>query len=86
MFRSNCKSILLGGVGVAAMTVVSVQAPVNAEEIKLTVISGHPPVIGSVKNLKGYFVPEITKRLAAKGSKLSWSRKIGQGVKVYSTG
>jgi TRAP-type C4-dicarboxylate transport system substrate-binding protein len=82
VFGLNRKTILLGGVGVAAMAFAAVQAPVNAEEIKLTVISGHPPVIGSVKNLKGYFIPEVTKRLAAKGSKykIKWTQAYAGSV------
>tara|TARA_R110002110_G_scaffold370978_1_gene580951 strand:+ start:3961 stop:5040 length:1080 start_codon:yes stop_codon:yes gene_type:complete len=56
--------------------------PAAAKEIKLTAISGHPPVVGSVKHLKGYFIPEIDKRLKARGSKytIKWTQAYAGSV------
>lgn len=71
----------LAAIGGALSAAVAVQ-PVAAEEIKLTAISGHPPVVGSVKHLRGYFIPEVDKRLKARGSKytIKWTQAYAGSV------
>lgn len=68
-------------IGSALALVLAAQA-VSAKEIKLTAISGHPPVVGSVKHLKGYFIPEVDKRLKARGSKytIKWTQAYAGSV------
>jgi len=38
----------------------------SAEDIKLRIASGHPPVQTYVNLMSTYFVPEVTKRVAAR--------------------
>ena len=46
-----------------------------AKEIKMTVISGHPPAVAVVKYLRDFFVPEVDKRLAKTGNyKIKWTQ------------
>jgi C4-dicarboxylate-binding protein DctP len=40
--------------------------PASAEDIKLRIASGHPPANTYVNLMQNFFVPEVTKRVAAK--------------------
>lgn len=74
---ASLKYIIAGSAAAAALA-----TPALAKEIKLTTISGHPPVVGSVKHLKGYFIPEVDKRLKARGSKytIKWTQAYAGSV------
>lgn len=76
---SRTMGMTLAGLGLAVATVGQAAA---AEQIKLTAISGHPPVVGSVKYLKEYFIPEVDKRLAAAGGKykIKWTQAYAGSV------
>ena len=82
MFGLLRSAFKLGGLVALTMAVLLTHFSVKAEEIKLTVISGHPPVVGSVKYLKEYFIPEVSKRLADKGSKykIKWTQAYAGSV------
>ena len=55
--------------------------PAGAEEIKLTAISGHPPVTLGVAYLRDFYIPEVNKRLAAAGKhKIAWTEAYGGSV------
>lgn len=73
---------LIAGAAVAAFAVPAFTTAAISKEIKLTAISGHPPVVGSVKHLKGYFIPEVDKRLKARGSKytIKWTQAYAGSV------
>lgn len=66
----------------AGVAIGFIATPAVAKEIKLTAISGHPPVVGSVKHLRGYFIPEVDKRLKAAGSKytIKWTQAYAGSV------
>lgn len=78
MSKLNYIISLAGGICMASL----VAATSQAKEIKLTVISGHPPVVGSVKYLKEFFIPEVDRRLAARGSKhtIKWTQAYAGSV------
>ncbi len=50
----------------AAVAVGAVSLPAQAEEIKLRIASGHPVVNTYVNLMNTFFVPEVTKRVAAR--------------------
>lgn len=56
--------------GTAVLTALSaalaIGLPARAEEIKLRIASGHPAANTYVNLMQNYFVPEVTKRVAAK--------------------
>ena len=56
--------------------IIAVSGPaLAAEEIKVTAISGHPPVIAVVKFISKLFIPEVDKRLAKSGNyKIKWTQ------------
>ena len=61
----------------AAMAFGAAIAPAKAQqEIKLTVVSGHPPATFGVAMLRDFFIPEVDRRLAAAGGKykIKWTQ------------
>ena len=48
----------------------------HAKTIKLTVVGAPPPIVTPVQVTKGYFVPEVDKRIAASGKdfKIEWTQ------------
>jgi TRAP-type C4-dicarboxylate transport system substrate-binding protein len=52
----------------------------SAETVKLTVVGAPPPQVTPVKVTKDFFVPEVTKRLAASGKdfKIEWTEAYSQ--------
>lgn len=62
----------------AAMTLAAGAAQAQ-QVIKLTAVSGHPPVFLWVKTLDEVFIPEVDKKLAAGGNKykIEWTRAYG---------
>ena len=57
----------------------------TAENIKLTIASGQPPVFPYIQLLRDYFVPEIDRRLANTGHKIEWTQAYsGTVMKVGS--
>ena len=65
----------------AALAVALTALPAGAEEIKLTAISGHPPVTLGVAYLRDFYIPEVNKRLAAAGKhKITWTEAYGGSV------
>lgn len=50
---------------VLALPAVLSSAPARAEDIKLRIASGHPPANTYVHLMQSFFVPEVTKRVAA---------------------
>ena len=64
-----------------AVLAAAASLPAGAEEIKLTAISGHPPVTIGVANLRDFYIPEVNKRLAAAGKhKIVWTEAYGGSV------
>lgn len=53
-----------------------------AEEIKLTVVAGHPPATAGVQNMRDFFIPEVDKRLASAGGKhkIAWTQAYAGSV------
>ena len=69
MFKSLSKPLYcaLGSIlATAALSLVGSAA--QAEDIKLRIASGHPPANTYVNLMQNFFVPEVTKRVAAKTS------------------
>ena len=65
----------------AACAAAIAALPADAEEIKLTAISGHPPVTLGVSHLRDYYIPEVNKRLEAAGKhKIVWTEAYGGSV------
>ena len=65
----------------AAAFAAAIALPAGAEEIKLTAISGHPPVTLGVSHLRDFYIPEVNKRLAAAGKhKIAWTEAYGGSV------
>ncbi len=63
-----------------AMSVLAAGAA-QAETIKITAAAGHPPVFLWVKLMHEFFIPEVDKRLAAKGNhKIEWTEAYGGTV------
>ena len=60
-----------GAVALAGMAAVG-----QAKTIKLTVVGAPPPIVTPVQVTKGYFVPEVDKRIAASGKdfKIEWTQ------------
>ncbi len=52
------------GLAVGAAVLASQASPVQAEDIRLRIASGHPAVNTYVNLMQGFFVPEVTKRVA----------------------
>jgi len=50
----------------AALALAGIAGPAQAEDIKLRISSGHPPANTYVSLMQGFFVPEVTKRVAAR--------------------
>jgi TRAP-type C4-dicarboxylate transport system substrate-binding protein len=50
----------------AALALAGIAGPAQAEDIKLRIASGHPPANTYVSLMQGFFVPEVTKRVAAR--------------------
>jgi TRAP-type C4-dicarboxylate transport system substrate-binding protein len=71
----------------AALTAFAAQA----ETVKITVVGAPPPMVTVVQVTKEYFVPEVTKRLAASGKdfKIEWveaySQSLGKFTEVLET-
>jgi TRAP-type C4-dicarboxylate transport system substrate-binding protein len=68
-------SIFVVAVAMLAMTQVT-----RAENYKLTVAAGHPPVFLWVKLTHEFLIPEIDKRLAPMGHKIAWTEAYGGTV------
>ncbi|HEV7368359.1 C4-dicarboxylate TRAP transporter substrate-binding protein [Arenibaculum sp.] len=52
-----------------------------AEDLRVTVTAGHPPVFLWVKELQDYFIPEVDRRLAAGGEhSIEWTQAYGGTV------
>ena len=65
----------------AALAAALATLPAGAEEIKLTAISGHPPVTLGVAYLRDFYIPEVNKRLAASGKhRIAWTEAYGGSV------
>src|SRR5215213_7078603 len=50
----------------AAVAAACIAIPAQAEDIKLRIASGHPTANTYVNLMQSFFVPEVTKRVAAK--------------------
>lgn len=74
---------ILAAAGFAASTI---GAPVSAKTVKLVVVGAPPPLVANVKLTKEYFVPEVTKRLAATGKdfKIEWRQAYAQTLAKFT--
>lgn len=48
-----------------------------AKNYKITVVAGHPPIFLWVTLCRDYFIPEIDKRIAPLGHKITWNQAYG---------
>jgi TRAP-type C4-dicarboxylate transport system substrate-binding protein len=73
------------GAACLACVVAVAASPSQAETIKLTVVGAPPPVVTPVKVTKEFFVPEVTKRLAASGKdfKIEWTEAYSQTLAKF---
>jgi TRAP-type C4-dicarboxylate transport system substrate-binding protein len=62
--KRSCRNTILAS-AIALIGALSAPA-VNADDIKLRIASGHPPVNTYVNLMQNFFVPEVTKRVAAR--------------------
>lgn len=71
---------MLGGLSTIAFGGLTSAA--RAEQFRFTVSAGHPPVFLWVQELQKFFIPEVDKRLAAAGGKVSiqWNEAYGGTV------
>ena len=60
-----------------AMTGITGAGSVMAEEIKATIVAGHPPVFRWVKHASQTFIPAVTKALEGSGTTITWSEQYG---------
>jgi C4-dicarboxylate-binding protein DctP len=69
--KKNTASVypLVGALIVLTLTALVSAAPVRAETIRLTAVSGYSPVASWVHMFKTYFIPEVDRRLKAAGGK-----------------
>src|SRR5687767_7990521 len=65
--RSMKTALTLTAVAMTAL-VTGLTNPVKAEDIRLRIASGHPAVNTYVNLMQTFFVPEVTKRVAARTS------------------
>jgi TRAP-type C4-dicarboxylate transport system substrate-binding protein len=73
MKRRAFSTLILAAAALAATGQATAQ-----QTIKLTAVSGHPPVFLWVKTMDEVFIPEIDKRLAASGKyKINWTKAWG---------
>lgn len=63
-------AIALGGA-------MSAPAPVQAEEMNVTIVAGHPKVFRWVKHASESFIPAVNKALEGTGHKINWSEQYG---------
>ena len=61
----------------AALLAGSLAYPANAQEIKVTVVNGHPPVFLWVKHLTETFIPAVNEALEGTDHTISWSEAYG---------
>ncbi|HEX7007471.1 MAG TPA: TRAP transporter substrate-binding protein DctP [Alphaproteobacteria bacterium] len=68
-----------------ACVFVALGGPVSAETVKLIVVGAPPPVVTPVKVTKEFFVPEVSKRLAATGKdfKIEWTEAYSQTLAKF---
>jgi TRAP-type C4-dicarboxylate transport system substrate-binding protein len=71
--------------GLAAAALVGRISTARAQTLRLTVSAGHPPVFLWVQELQKFFIPEVTKRLAAV-SKLTIQWNEGYGGTIAKIG
>ena len=59
----------------ALSTVLAASLPFHAlaDDIKVTVVNGHPPVFLWVKQLTETFIPAVNKALEGSGHTISWT-------------
>jgi len=76
---NNLKSVLIKTASAALLLAAAVSSPAHAvETIKMVAIDGYPARAMWVKEFSGYFLPEVNKRLAAKGNyKIAWQEAYG---------
>ncbi len=74
-FRINSMAGTIGAAVIGAVALAVSGPALAVEEIKVTAISGHPPVIAVVKFISKLFIPEVDKRLAKTGKyKIKWTQ------------
>lgn len=75
MNRNPIRRAALTGLALAFAVALLVQPAAAVETIKLTAVDGYPPKTLWVKEFINFFIPEIDKRLAAKGNyKIKWNQ------------
>jgi len=69
--KKNTASVypVFGALVILTLTALVSAAPVRAETIRLTAVSGYSPVASWVHMFKTYFIPEVDRRLKAAGGK-----------------
>ena len=75
LIRNQLRRVALTGFALASTAALIVQPASAVETIKLTAVDGYPPKTLWVKEFINFFIPEIDKRLAAKGNyKIKWNQ------------
>ncbi|MBV1903900.1 MAG: C4-dicarboxylate TRAP transporter substrate-binding protein [Marinosulfonomonas sp.] len=65
-------------------TMIALAAPVQAETFNFTIVAGHPPLTKGVAGIRDFFIPEVTKRLAADGKHtINWTEAYAGSVADY---
>jgi TRAP-type C4-dicarboxylate transport system substrate-binding protein len=72
--------------GLTSLALGGLISPARAQQLRLTVSAGHPPVFLWVQELQKFFIPEVTKRLAASGAKLNIQWNEGYGGTIAKIG
>lgn len=72
--------------GLTSLALGGMVLPARAQQMRLTISAGHPPVFVWVQELQKFFIPEVNKRLAAAGSKLTIQWNEGYGGTVAKIG
>lgn len=65
---------------IASAFCLGLTAPANAEVIRLSIGSGHPPTAAWVETTQKFFVPEVTRRAAEAGFEIEWTEAYGGSV------
>lgn len=73
-------------IALAAVLAASVAGSAQAEEFRITVAAGHPPVSLGVAGVQKFFIPEINRRLAEMGGEhsIEWTEAYGGSLADFN--
>ncbi len=84
--KMSNKLMKIGGVLAAVIAAAAWAQPGAAKTIKMVAVSAAPPIVTYVRASKDYFMPEVSKRLAASGLdfKIEWTGAYSQSLAKFT--